>query len=72
MRKDAAEPYQHMCDVSEELRQLAVATDRAQASRLTRVAVWGLTFKARTDDMRESPALEVLRRLHERGAVIRA
>jgi UDPglucose 6-dehydrogenase len=35
------------------------------------IAVWGLTFKARTDDLRESPALEILRRLVDRGAVIR-
>jgi UDPglucose 6-dehydrogenase len=32
------------------------------------VAAWGLTFKARTDDLRDSPAIEVLRRLRERGA----
>src|SRR4051812_9444896 len=31
------------------------------------VAVWGLTFKARTDDLRESPSLEIIRRLRERG-----
>ncbi|MGK2928024.1 MAG: UDP-glucose dehydrogenase family protein [Acidimicrobiales bacterium] len=37
-----------------------------------RVAAWGLTFKARTDDMRESPALEVLGRLARQGAKIRA
>src|SRR5207248_2428213 len=36
------------------------------------VAVWGLTFKARTDDLRDSPALQVVRRLTERGAVIKA
>jgi UDPglucose 6-dehydrogenase len=36
------------------------------------VAVWGLTFKARTDDMRESPALEVIRRVQQRGAIVRA
>ncbi len=36
------------------------------------VAAWGLTFKATTDDLRESPALEVLRRLRQRGASIRA
>ena len=36
------------------------------------VAVWGLTFKARTDDTRESPALEVIHRLRERGASVRA
>lgn len=36
------------------------------------VAAWGLTFKARTDDLRESPALEVLRRLIDEGAKVRA
>ena len=36
------------------------------------VAAWGLSFKARTDDTRESPALEVIRRLQERGAVVKA
>lgn len=36
------------------------------------VAVWGLTFKARTDDLRDSPALEVIRRLVEAGAVVSA
>jgi UDPglucose 6-dehydrogenase len=36
------------------------------------LAVWGLTFKARTDDLRESPALAVIDRLHRAGARIRA
>ena len=36
------------------------------------VAAWGLTFKARTDDLRQSPALEVLHRLREMGAEVRA
>ena len=36
------------------------------------VAAWGLTFKARTDDLRQSPALEVLGRLGEMGAQVRA
>jgi UDPglucose 6-dehydrogenase len=35
------------------------------------IAAWGLTFKARTDDTRQSPALEVIDRLHQRGAVVR-
>jgi len=35
-----------------------------------RIGVWGLTFKANTDDLRESPALEVAGRLQERGAVL--
>ena len=36
------------------------------------IAGWGLTFKARTDDLRMSPALEVLHRLAKQGAVVRA
>jgi UDPglucose 6-dehydrogenase len=38
----------------------------------TVVAAWGLTFKARTDDLRDSPAIEVIRRLRRRGAGVRA
>ncbi len=37
-----------------------------------RIAVWGLTFKARTDDLRDSPALYVAERLVAAGAQIRA
>jgi UDPglucose 6-dehydrogenase len=36
------------------------------------VAAWGLAFKANTDDLRESPALAVLQRLADAGAVVRA
>ena len=36
------------------------------------VAVWGLTFKAHTDDLRDSPALNIIHRLLEVGAVVRA
>jgi UDPglucose 6-dehydrogenase len=35
------------------------------------VAVWGLTFKANTDDLRESPSLEIVGRLLDAGAVVR-
>jgi UDPglucose 6-dehydrogenase len=37
-----------------------------------RIGAWGLTFKARTDDLRESPSLDILERLRLRGARIRA
>lgn len=36
------------------------------------VALMGLTFKANTDDMRESPAIDICARLSEMGARIRA
>jgi UDPglucose 6-dehydrogenase len=36
------------------------------------VAIWGLTFKANTDDLRDSPALVIARRLLEEGATVRA
>jgi UDPglucose 6-dehydrogenase len=36
------------------------------------VGVWGLTFKADTDDLRDSPALAICRRLVEQGARVRA
>ena len=37
-----------------------------------RVGVLGLTFKAGTDDVRESPSLEIVRRLLDAGAYVRA
>ena len=36
------------------------------------IGLWGLTFKADTDDLRDSPAIYVARRLLEEGAVVRA
>ena len=37
-----------------------------------RIAVWGLAFKGGTNDVRESPAINVVRRLISLGAVVRA
>ena len=36
------------------------------------VAVWGLTFKARTDDLRDSPSLAIIKRLVAAGATVQA
>ncbi len=36
------------------------------------IAVWGISFKPKTDDIREAPSLTVIRSLQEMGAVIHA
>jgi UDPglucose 6-dehydrogenase len=36
------------------------------------IALWGLAFKPRTDDMREAPAIAIVERLLELGATVRA
>jgi len=36
------------------------------------IALWGLAFKPRTDDMREAPAIPIIETLLERGASVRA
>jgi UDPglucose 6-dehydrogenase len=38
----------------------------------TTIGVWGLTFKANTDDLRDSPALVIVNRLVAEGATVRA
>src|SRR4029079_2907589 len=47
-----------------------VAAHFGGALRGRRVAVWGLAFKPETDDIRESPALAVVRDLLDAGATV--
>lgn len=36
------------------------------------IACWGLSFKPRTDDMREAPSIAIIERLLDAGATVRA
>jgi UDPglucose 6-dehydrogenase len=44
----------------------------AAAAEGGEVAIWGLTFKAGTDDLRDSPSIEIAKKLLARGVRIRA
>jgi UDPglucose 6-dehydrogenase len=37
-----------------------------------KIAILGLSFKPNTDDIRESPAIDVIEKLHHDGAIIQA
>jgi len=61
--------------VNDEQRERMVAkVERAVGGDLKGavVAAWGLTFKANTDDLRDSPAIAVISELLERGTKVRA
>jgi UDPglucose 6-dehydrogenase len=62
-------------EVNEEQRRRIFAKVREAAGgdvAGTTVGLWGLAFKAGTDDTRDSPALELARALVEEGAAVRA
>ncbi|MDQ1397025.1 MAG: UDPglucose 6-dehydrogenase [Acidimicrobiaceae bacterium] len=53
--------------------RVAAKIDRLAGGAAGRtIGVWGLTFKARTDDLRDSPSLAVIRLLLGRGARVQA
>ena len=52
------------------LAKIEAACDGAISGK--RLAVFGLTFKGQTDDVRESPSIDLIRALAERGAKIHA
>jgi UDPglucose 6-dehydrogenase len=56
---------QHYARIAEKV----IAECNGSVQGLT-VAAWGLTFKAHTDDLRDSPAIKILTMLHDYGAKI--
>jgi len=62
-------------DVNHRQQQSVLAKVRRAASGSllgATIAIWGLTFKANTDDLRDSPALSVIAQLADDGALVRA
>ena len=58
-------------------RQKTILTDRLLAHmggslKGKTVAIWGLAFKPRTDDVRRAPSLKIMEELFLNGAVVRA
>ena len=49
---------------------LALGSSTGAPDKVQRVAVWGLTFKAGTDDLRESPSLAIIAELLRHGVEI--
>ncbi len=54
------------------LRKVLAHFGGADAVRGKRIAVWGLSFKPRTDDMREAPSIDLVGGLLEAGATVSA
>ena len=60
--------------VNEAQKERLVAKMRAHFTQLSgrTIALWGLAFKPRTDDMRDAPAIAIIERLLSAGAQVRA
>jgi UDPglucose 6-dehydrogenase len=41
-----------------------------QSLKGRKITIWGLSFKPKTNDMREAPSITVIEDLHRRGAVV--
>ncbi len=74
---DGYEPLMLIATDEVNRRQRLVLLRRAEARfgadiRATRAAVWGLSFKPRTDDVREAPSLDLIEGLLARGVDVTA
>jgi UDPglucose 6-dehydrogenase len=62
-----------VAQINEDQRSWAIErlTSELGSVRNRAIAVWGLTFKPGTDDLRQAPALDIVRRLASHGAGVR-
>jgi UDPglucose 6-dehydrogenase len=58
--------------LADKLIKLLGSPDEEQPLTGRIIACWGLSFKPRTDDMREAPAITIIERLLAAGATVRA
>ena len=58
--------------IVDKIARAAGGADATTTNADTVIAVWGLTFKAETDDLRDSPSIAIARRLCDTGATVRA
>lgn len=65
---------QAVMDINRNTRRRVVMRLRKKLGSLEgkQIAIWGLAFKPDTDDVRESPAIELIRMLENEGASVRA
>ena len=68
---DSVEMVNHRQKISMANRVIAYFADKGGVDGKT-LALWGLSFKANTDDMRESPALDIIQELTAKGMRIAA
>lgn len=59
-------------NASQKLRLVEKMQRHYRSLRGKNIGVWGLSFKPRTDDMREAPAVVIIKRLLEKGAHVQA
>ena len=70
LRFDLLEAVEHVNERQKQVLYQKLVSALGPALKGKRVAIWGLSFKAETDDMRESPSIPLVERLLQAGAAV--